>query len=491
MSVDSSAPREPSTEHLQELDEELRAHLELAQDFYRARGLDNETAERVARERLGDPARIRDAVRRVYLPRWAILIRGGGRTVVAAAVIALLVANLAVLWALHGRAPRTVADGQPWLTVWSQPDGQTRPSTLSTYSVYDRLGERVDLFSAVSASRYETRAVGGPFPAERIRLKYVSVEAPRLLGWPIVEGRRFRVDEEGAPVVLLTDASWERWFDRAPSAVGSSIDVAGTTHRVVGVVGRSVDFFYPSGLVVPLDGAAERAAGARLLVTARLRDRVRLSAHPSIDLEGADGRSLLASPTLEFTPLSHTFARPFASGAWRLVAVLALLAASALSFVWPARAHPDARPSRPASRASALLFTGGVGVGLAPILAPWVGDAVAGASTSAFAIAVDAPVIATAALAVVCLVGLIETSRANLTPRVRSALGLGLQLTTAAIVLVLAEEATSGHVAWALLAAASILLLIEHAAACWTVTRLSRPLDTRPGSTVRHAPRPR
>lgn len=482
----SRATREP-----RDLDDELRAHLELAQDFHRSRGLDPAEAERLARERLGDPGRIREAVHRVYAPRWIDLIRTGGRATITAAAVALLVANLAVVWALHGRAPRTVADGQPWMTVWSQPDERAQPSTLSTYEVFRRLGQHVDVFSAVSASRYETQLVSGAFPAEAVRLKYVSAEAPSQLGWPIVAGRGFTVGEEGTPVALLTDERWERWFGRAPAAVGSEITIGGEPHRVIGVVGRSVDFFYPSGLVVPLDRDEERGVGARLLVTARLRDGIRRSADPSIDLEGIDGRAVFSSSTLTFTPLSFTFARPFASEAWRLVTVFALLALSAVSFVWPTRRHPDDRTRGPRPGVWTLLLAGAAGIAAAPVLTPWVGEAIAGATAPVFSMVVDAPVVFAAVVLMALLVGLLGAVRALLAVRTRGLLGVAVQLAALALLLADAGYPGGGDVIWTVATTMCAVLLFEATLSCRRIWLLSRPLGSGSESIGLAAPRPR
>lgn len=430
---------EPSEDDPTDLDDELRAHLSLSADFHRARGLDSMQAEALALVRFGDPARVRREVRRVYAPLWARLVVSVGRATIVTASVALLAGSLALLTALHHRAPRSVADGEPWVSVLTHSDGQADGATLSDFSTFAALRERTDLFDAVAASRYQTHVIAGDFPAEPLRVKYVSADAPSQLGWSVSTGHTIAADDDGASVALLTDASWARWFDRAPDAVGKEIVIGGHVHRVVGILSPSVDFFYPSAVVVPLDSKAERLArDPRLLVTARLAPGVTLQRHPTSLLSMGDGASYMTIDA-DLVPLSETFSRPFAARAWWLMALVFVLALSSLGWAWPTASARVRADSTAKLRMVWVLACCGAAIALTPWAASLLSTYVAGASASAFSLFVDGRVLALTAIVVALILSLIElTSRARPSAIARARLGLTLQLGITATVLTLA-----------------------------------------------------
>jgi predicted permease len=91
-------------------------------------------------------------------------------------------------------------------------------------------------------------------PGERISAGFFD-----LLGVKPLLGRVFAADDDrigGAPVVLLSEGFWRRRFGSAPTILGQSIALEGTSYTVVGVVPASFYFsgngFSASDVYVPI-----------------------------------------------------------------------------------------------------------------------------------------------------------------------------------------------------------------------------------------------
>jgi predicted permease len=80
---------------------------------------------------------------------------------------------------------------------------------------------------------------------ERVRAELVSGNYFRVLGVRAVLGRTFTEEDDrlvgGNPVVVLSHASWRRWFGARPDLVGQTIRLNGHSYTVIGVTGE--DFF--------------------------------------------------------------------------------------------------------------------------------------------------------------------------------------------------------------------------------------------------------
>jgi len=80
---------------------------------------------------------------------------------------------------------------------------------------------------------------GGSLP-EQLRSGRVSADFFTLFGAPLARGRTFRPEEDlpgGPKVVVLSQQTWERRFDRDPNILGRTILLSGEPHEVIGVVG--------------------------------------------------------------------------------------------------------------------------------------------------------------------------------------------------------------------------------------------------------------
>lgn len=124
--------------------------------------------------------------------------------------------------------------------------------------------------------------------AEQLHGQIVSADFFRVLGVALRHGRGFRPGEDrpgGDPVVIISDAFWQRRFGGELSALGSTLTLNGRPHTVIGILPPS--FSYPYGTAdlwltntaePPMYGTQQVRDGAAYLnVTARLAPGVSLS----------------------------------------------------------------------------------------------------------------------------------------------------------------------------------------------------------------------
>ena len=126
---------------------------------------------------------------------------------------------------------------------------------------YDRLRE-TDVFQ--EQALYNTRGItlSGNGEAQRLVSMASTPSLLRLLQVQPVRGRLFTEREDGeigkTEKVILTYASWQRWFGGQDSAIGSTLRLNGTPFTVVGVLPRGFSFLNQDVEVwIPLAFSAE------------------------------------------------------------------------------------------------------------------------------------------------------------------------------------------------------------------------------------------
>jgi predicted permease len=246
-----------------DIDEELRLHLEARIEELEARGLAPEEAAREARRRFGDALRHREESRDVKLLPWLEAIvqdaRFGARmlgkekAVTGAAVVSLSLAigaataAFSLIEALVLR-PLPVADPDRlvYLTYGGRtPDGTTEVDEAFSYPLFERLRtagrSRVDLFG-VSYQGPRTAVFdnsGGR--EEKVRPQFISGDTFAQLGTRAALGRLLTPEDDerpGAhPVAVLSHAFWTRRFGGSPSVLGRWVTVEEREKTAVQIVG--------------------------------------------------------------------------------------------------------------------------------------------------------------------------------------------------------------------------------------------------------------
>ena len=245
----------------QDLDEELRFHLEMEASRHIAAGVPPVEARRRAARDFGGVDRFKEDVRDERGARWFQDIgqdlRYGMRTLgrrplfttMAVLTLALGIGATTALFSVVKAVlltPLPYGNPDRIAVVWSAWKGfdQTWLS-YDEFEAYDsgiRALANVGLFTDGAVNLTE----GGE--PERIRAGFVTEDVFGILGVQPVLGRGFTTEEDrpnGPRVIVLGHGVWQRRFGGDPSILGRQIDVGGQPTTVVGVM--------PAGFRLPLD----------------------------------------------------------------------------------------------------------------------------------------------------------------------------------------------------------------------------------------------
>jgi predicted permease len=252
----------------EQLEKELRFHLEQHAADLIARGHDPAEARRQARLALGGPEQVREECRDARGTRWLedlwqdlryalrTLRQKPGFAAVALATLALgigattvmfTVINGVVLKPLPYREPDRLVNLQEkteFSTQWGNLWAFTYPNFIDCKS-----GSRsLDL----GAWRYGGGTVSGSGNAEYVDGREVSADLFPLLGVTPIQGRAFRSEEDrlgATPVAIISQGLWHRLFGGNAAAIGMPLVFEGKSYTIVGVIpagfrlGDEVDVF--------------------------------------------------------------------------------------------------------------------------------------------------------------------------------------------------------------------------------------------------------
>ena len=287
------------------MDDEIASHLEEAADDYVARGLSREEARLAAIRDFGGIAQAKEAHREVRAITWPDDVRQDVKyavrrlckdrsfTLIAVATLALGIGvNTAVFSVVNGVLLNPLPYPAPDRLVavyWRTAD---QPRDSSSYPNFLDWARRNSSFSHLAAYRPDALNLIGAGQPERVPVEMVSASFFPLLGVQPILGRMFvsAEDEPGAaPVALIGEHFWTRKFGAAPTAIGRTLTLSGTSYVVVGVISATFQFparnFQPSDIYLPI--GAWTAPGFRNRKVSKAMDVVgRLK--PGVSLEQAD-----------------------------------------------------------------------------------------------------------------------------------------------------------------------------------------------------------
>ena len=237
----------------QDLERELRAHLELEAEDQREAGLASRDAEFAARRRLGNTARLKETVREAWGWTWLerigqdtryglrMLRKNPSLSVVAVISLALGIgANTAIFGLIDALLfkPLPVRDPQSLFFLGKQWEGHTDDAYY--YETYRRLRREQPFFRELAAYADSVRlSVSVDGNAESTMGQMVSGDYYEVLGVPPAAGRLFTPEDDrvpgGHPVAVISYAYWQRRFGGAASAVGKKVLISGSPFTIVGV----------------------------------------------------------------------------------------------------------------------------------------------------------------------------------------------------------------------------------------------------------------
>jgi macrolide transport system ATP-binding/permease protein len=247
----------------QELDEELRYHLEREIEEGLAAGLPPDEARLAARRSVGavdqsmeecrDMRGVTFVEHRVQDLRFAFrqLRKHPAFATTAIVMLALgLSANVAIFGfvdAALGR-PLPYADAARLGMVFATRPDKVQAQTRGFISYQDFLDwrERNRAFRSIGA--YDVRSgfiLTTPEGPQSVPGLSVTAGFFRTLGVTPAVGREFERDEEGPtapPTVMLSNATWQTRFGARPDVVGQTLTLQGEPHVVIGVLPRDFHF---------------------------------------------------------------------------------------------------------------------------------------------------------------------------------------------------------------------------------------------------------
>ena len=287
--------------HMEEqLEKELRFHLDQHTDDLVARGQDPEEARRRARLALGGQEQAKEACRDASGTRWLedlwqdvryalrTLRQKPGFAAVALCTLALGIGATTVMFTvINGVLLKPLAFPEPerLVTLHEHTENFGDPWGFSYLSFLDCRRDSRSL--AMAAWTYGGGTVSEPGKAEHVDGRLISAELFSVLGVALLQGRGFLPEEDrpgAAPVVVISYDLWEHRFGGSPGAVGRPLTLDGKSYTVVGITPPAfrlsgevgdADVFTPVGQDV--EPRMRNRAAHIMHILARLRSGVTLA----------------------------------------------------------------------------------------------------------------------------------------------------------------------------------------------------------------------
>jgi macrolide transport system ATP-binding/permease protein len=239
-----------------DFEQEIRAHLAMAEDDRIADGVDRQTAHFAALKEFGNVTRTTEAARAVWTPRWLETLRDqvadvryAVRALAKSPAFSLTVIgvltlgiglNAAAFTMLKGIALSPIAGVRrsASLPVMFRETTSGRQLAVS-YPDYCYLRDHDRAFSGLFGSAVATVGLGRGRESRPIWAEIVSGNYFQILEVSAERGRVLLPSDESAPgrqpVVVLSDGIWRRDFGSDPDIVGRTIEINNTPLTVVGV----------------------------------------------------------------------------------------------------------------------------------------------------------------------------------------------------------------------------------------------------------------
>jgi predicted permease len=169
-----------------------------------------------------------------------MLLKNPGFTAVVVLTLALGIgANAALFSVVNGVLLNPLPFPQPEQLVMLHQSKPNFDQGAIPYPNFRDWQKDNQTFSAMAIARGYGFSLTGTGEAERLQARHVSGEFFTVLGVNPVYGRNFAPDEDRAgagPVVIISNAFWQRKFAAAPDAVGKSLRLDDKSYTVIGVL---------------------------------------------------------------------------------------------------------------------------------------------------------------------------------------------------------------------------------------------------------------
>jgi predicted permease len=234
-----------------ELEAEIRAHLEVAEDEARANGLSLDEARREARLRFGPITEVKEAHRerrtfagfenfsKDFAYGIASLRRTPGFAAVVIAVLAVGIGGTVAMFSVIDTVlvkPLPFPHGERIVGIWEAPQPGSMNSTTPAQFIRWKSLDRD--FDAMSAEQGISAAFNNQNSPVHLDGKLVTPEYFRIFNVNTLFGRTFTsTDErESAPMIVLSNAAWKTYFGSDTNILEQRILLDGQSCRVIGVL---------------------------------------------------------------------------------------------------------------------------------------------------------------------------------------------------------------------------------------------------------------
>ena len=304
--------------HDDDLDRELRAHLDLEAEELRASGSSSREAMHAARRTLGNTTLLKEVIREMSgwtsLERLSqdlrygarLLLRSPGFSMVAIVTLALGIgANTAIFGVVNAflLRPLPFADSSRLMRLWPTDTKRgLEPSPATSYPNFMDWKTQSHSFEQVEG--YVTRSfniTGGDRPQHVAGLR-ASGGLLQLLRVNPIHGRTF-VQDEIQPglnhVVLLSEGLWQSRFARDPGVLGKTVKLNDEVFTVIGILPAAFQFppDHPADILLPQPPDPNRGHGFFNVVA-------RLNAGSSTTVAQAEMDTLARQQELQYPKLN-------------------------------------------------------------------------------------------------------------------------------------------------------------------------------------------
>jgi putative ABC transport system permease protein len=288
---------------LDDLDQEIREHIELETRENIDRGMAPEEARYAALRKFGNVTRVKEDARAVWSVVWfeqlmqdvrfavRLLCKSPAYTAVAILTVALGIgANTAIFSIFYATllAPFPYPQPDQLVVVWSNVDGNRRSVSTGDYLDWKRESKVFQTLGAVYGDEFNLSTGERP---EQIEGSYLTPGfLDQLIGDKPFLGR-YVLPEEAQPgkdhVVIITHKLWQRYFTSDPNIVGKQVHLNGEPYTVIGVQPPGQPDRLGRQLVVPMAFSPEQMNHDFhwLVVLGRLKPGVTI-AQANADLDG-------------------------------------------------------------------------------------------------------------------------------------------------------------------------------------------------------------
>ncbi len=281
----------------QELDEEIRLHVELRIEQLERQGLGPDEARAEALRRFGPPKEARRLLqraaqrreRRLRVREWLdgarqdvrYAVRSLGKTPGFTAVIILTLAlGIGLCTSMFSVVRGVILDPVPFpeshqlLSVQISTQSSAEIPLYSDFQVWDAEVGRVADVAAYTLGPHRIGYENGTVEAFSIRASdgfFGVLRARPHLGRTLVPGDAAATSE---PAAVISYRLWRDLLGADPSAIGRPVHVGGRTYSLVGVLEPGQEFPAPVDVWTPLVPSPEELGALRVTVIGRLRPGV-------------------------------------------------------------------------------------------------------------------------------------------------------------------------------------------------------------------------